>query len=307
MAPPPAGYAHPDYASTLGAERVLALPRSGGHLLVRRTPALPMWDAAGPYPILCCRDWQGLGDDLEEAGRELVSVVAVTDPFADVDPSTLARWFGDRMIAFKSHRVVDLKAPPESAVSTNHRRNARRALEEVSVERLRDPVQQGAEWDHLYRRLIDRHGIEGVAAFPPDALLRQLRVPGITAFRALHRGATVGMLLFYVQGRVAYYHLGAHDDEGYRLRASFGLFWRAIEALRDDGLEWLDLGAGAGDHDDPEDGLARFKRGWAHATRPAYLCGRIFDRAAYDRLVQETGRGSSPYFPAYRGPAAASA
>jgi hypothetical protein len=27
-----------------------------------------------------------------------------------------------------------------------------------------------------------------------------------------------------------------------------------------------------------------FKRGWANTERPAYLCGRIFDRAAYAAL-----------------------
>src|SRR5689334_25014037 len=96
-----AGYAHPDYVAALDAGDVLALPRSGGRLLVRPTPALPFRDAAGPYPVLCCSDWSGLADDLAEAGRGLVSTVAVTDPFAGVDAAALERCFGDRVVPYK--------------------------------------------------------------------------------------------------------------------------------------------------------------------------------------------------------------
>jgi hypothetical protein len=49
-----------------------------------------------------------------------------------------------------------------------------------------------------------------------------------------------------------------------------------------------------------DDGLSRFKRGWATGTRTAYLCGRVLDRREYERMVRAAGAGTTAYFPAYR-------
>jgi hypothetical protein len=49
-----------------------------------------------------------------------------------------------------------------------------------------------------------------------------------------------------------------------------------------------------------DDGLSRFKAGWATGRRTAWFGGRIGDRAAYDALA--AGRQAA-YFPAYRAPA----
>jgi hypothetical protein len=62
----------------------------------------------------------------------------------------------------------------------------------------------------------------------------------------------------------------------------------------------MDLGGGAGFGDDSNDGLSKFKRGWSNAERAVYLCGRIFDQAAYDSLAQQRTIGTTAYFPAYR-------
>jgi hypothetical protein len=62
----------------------------------------------------------------------------------------------------------------------------------------------------------------------------------------------------------------------------------------------IDFGAGAGATDDPENGLAIFKRGFANRSEPFFLCGKILDSELYDRLT-----GTKPddaYFPAYRRP-----
>jgi hypothetical protein len=108
------------------------------------------------------------------------------------------------------------------------------------------------------------------------------------------------MTWWFVCGGVGYYHLGAYSDAGYELRASFGLFSRAIELFRANGLRWLDLGAGAGLANDAQDGLSRFKSGWSNATRTAYLCGRIFDHGRYADIVTARGGATTDYFPAYR-------
>jgi hypothetical protein len=255
----------------------------------------------GCYPLFACRDWSRLDADLAELEGELVSLSLVADPFGDHDPEALRRCFPALVVPFKEHFTVDLSRAPESFVDAHHRRNARKALERLSVEAVPNTPGLTGEWARLYATLIERHGIRGLTAFSEVAFAGQLAVPGIVVFRAVHEGRTVGMTLWYACGDVCYYHLGAYSAEGYGQRASFAIFWRAIEHFADAGMRWLSLGAGVGLSGGAEDGLTRFKRGWATEKRTAYFCGRIFDPRRYEELSR--ARGVSPasrYFPAYR-------
>ena len=94
--------------------------------------------------------------------------------------------------------------------------------------------------------------------------------------------------------------LGAYTEEGYELRASFALFRKALDYFAESGLNYANLGAGAGLGSSAGDGLTRFKRGWSSCVRTAFICGRIFDREEYDRLARLRGVEDTDYFPAYR-------
>ncbi|MFL5493748.1 MAG: GNAT family N-acetyltransferase [Gemmatimonadales bacterium] len=297
----PSGYAHPSYAASLAEfGTIRPLPESGGHLLERPIPGHPYRDAMGCYPLFACRDWTRLAGDLDAIGRTLVSVALVADPFGPSNPSVLERCF-DRVVAFKQHFVVDLGRPMGTGVSSHHRRSAQRALRQVSVEWVDDPPGFAAEWCALYRVLTGRHGIRGLPAFSETALARQLAVPGIAVLRARRDSETLGATLWYRQGEFAYYHLGAYAEAGYHLRVSFALFWTAVESFAAAGLRWLDLGGAAGSQSGgADDGLARFKQGWATDSRTAYLCGRVFDPMAYQHLAAASGVPQTDYFPAYR-------
>jgi len=107
------------------------------------------------------------------------------------------------------------------------------------------------------------------------------------------------MLLWYVQGNRAYYHLGAYSPRGYELGASFALFDSAIRYFAGHELEWLNLGGSAG-VTAGESGLDRFKRGWSTEVRPAYFCGRVLDRAKYAEILAARHLPATAYFPAYR-------
>ena len=62
-------------------------------------------------------------------------------------------------------------------------------------------------------------------------------------------------------------------------------------------VAWINLGSGLAS----DDNLSDFKRGWSTGTRTSWLCGRVFDRDAYDSLTHSRGIGDEdPYFPAYR-------
>jgi hypothetical protein len=295
------GYLHSNYANSLiGFGSPRALPRSGAWILERQIQGFPDRDAMGMYPLFCCRNWRNLNEDLDEIKHALVSLALITDPFGDYDEAHLRLCFKDVVSPFKEHFVVDLSRSINSVVTDHHRRNTKKVLQRVCVERCAKPAGHLDEWFGLYKNLIRRHQITGIAAFSRDAFAKQLDVPGIVAFRARNEAVTVGMLLWYIQGNVGYYHLGAYSEFGYELQASFALFSFAIEYFAANGLRWLNLGAGAGVKGDGMDGLSRFKRGWSSDTRTVYLCGRIFNHLRYQEIVRAKGIGITGYFPAYR-------
>jgi hypothetical protein len=295
----PSGYSDPAYAAALGHighPRRLAL--SGGSILVRAIGATGYSDAVGPYPLFACTNWHRLADDLAELGDGLVSLVAVADPFGRVTAGQLERAFPDRCTAFKEHFIVDLSRSPTVAASRHHRRDAARALRLSTVSRVDDLDGFLDEWAGLYAGLVRRRVVDGPAGFPRRSFERQLSVRGLTAFRADRDGELVGASLWLADGAVAYYHLAAQTSQGYATGAAYALMATALEHFAERGLEWAALGAAAGSGA-RDDGLARFKAGWASGTRTAFLCGRIFDHARYAELT--ASRGTSPgFFPAYR-------
>jgi Acetyltransferase (GNAT) domain len=294
------GYLHPSYVESLCEfGEPLHLPKSGGWLLTRQVDG-DQADAMSAYPLFACLDWKSLKSDFDQLGKSLVSVVVVTDPFGEYDEALLRDSFGDLATPFKAHYACDLRRPLDGTISKHHLRNACLGLEQVAVERCEDPASHLDDWVNVYSILIQRHQITGIRAFSRNSFAKQLKTPGIVCFRATRRRQTVGMILWYVQNEVAYYHLGAYTDEGYQSRASFALFRKALDYFAESGLNYANLGAGAGLGSSADDGLTRFKRGWSNCVRTAYICGRIFDRREYDRFVRARGVGATDYFPAYR-------
>lgn len=290
-------YANASYVAALELGTPRQLPRSGGWIIERPIPAFPtLTDAMGPYPLFSCPDWSGLADDLREL-VDLVSLVLVTDPFAPPPVPRLSELFPDVALRFKDHYVCDLSIPLERSVSSHHRRYARAAQRALTIEAC-TPSEAMGEWIDLYDHLKERHGITGITRFSPSSFRRQLALPGLLAFRARTADETVAMALFLRDGDRAYYHLGASSPLGYQMRASFGIFWTALERLARSDVRIVDLGAGPSGTSD--DGLVRFKSGWATQTLPTWLCGRIFSQSDYRDLVALTGTGNQVYFPAYR-------
>jgi hypothetical protein len=298
------GYAAKEYArSFANFGEPLELRRSGGWLLARALPDESGRDAMGCYPLFCCMDWERLRDDLQDLPAEIVAVSLVADPAADVALAALQESFPDVCYHYKDHYFADLSQPLESFVASHHQRNARQAAKSLRVERLENPANHLTTWNEHYGQLIERHDIRGQATFSPAAFQQQFTVPGLRAYAAFAHDEIVGMVLWMVNETTAYYHLAAYSDAGYELKASFAIFWHSLEAFAAEGIGYAGLGGGAGTFAASE-GLSRFKQGWSSETRPAYLCGRILDRARYAELTARSGnRDGSAYFPAYRAPA----
>lgn len=297
-----AGYLNSAYAFAFKEfGQPIELSHCKGWVIERKIPNFDAVDAMGCYPLFMCEDWSSLHLDLQRIDRNWVTLALVTDPFGNYSPEYLKRCFPDVMIPFKQHYVVDLKQIPSNFIVEHHRRNARKALQRVTIEVCPNPSAFLNDWVALYDVLIQRHKIRGITAFSRQSFACQMEVPGLVVFRASAESQTVGMLLWYVIGNIAYYHLGAYNEAGYKLRASFAMFWYAIHFFAEMEIEWLDLGAGAGIHETTDDGLSRFKRGWSNGTCWAYFCGRVLDREKYQNIVSQLESLSNVnYFPVYR-------
>jgi len=294
------GYLHKTYASSLKEfGRPLKLKHSQGWILKRQIPGTPYYDAMGCYPIFSCRDWLQLPKDLDEAGDSLVALSLVTDPFGNFDFEQLQAVFPEVCIPFKNHFVANLKAPLESFVDKHHKRNIRKALEHLTVEQVQNPQSALEPWTELYDTLIERHRISGIARFSAPSFKMQLRTPGLVMFKALHKTEIAGMALFYLMNNIAYYHLAAYNESGYRYRASYAIFYHALSAFQKAGVSYVNFGAGAGVENNGSDGLSRFKKGWSNETRTAYFCGKVFNAPVYHSLHRRDA-GQVNYFPAYR-------
>ncbi len=293
------GYRHPSYAavfSDMATPR--ELPCSGGWILERSTPFLPFTDAMGCYPLFSCKQWSGLKKDLEALREDLVCISLVTDPFGDTSQEELQECF-DKVVFYKDHYVTDLAEFPSTPPSKKTRRNLSKSLQSCDLEVCSEPLLYLDEWLHLYSELIERHEISGLRTFSRPSFEKLFKIPDLVMLRASNEGNTIGLHTWMVSGETAYGHLGATNQLGYELMASYALYWFAIETFRSS-MKWLDLGAAPGNLSENESGLMRFKRRWATGTKPVYFCSRIFDENKYNKLMKASTVTNTHYFPGYR-------
>jgi len=304
------GYA--DSLAEFGTPRWL--PNCRGWVLQREipgvsTPVKPAngaTDAMGCYPLFVCEDWARLGADLAELRDSgIITLTVVTDPLGQADPEQLQAWFTPVARPYKEHYLVDLSLGTDEVGSAHHRRNVRRFLGRGRIEVCDHPAAELDCWSALYDQLIAHHGITGIARFSRESFRRQLALPGVTLLRAVtHAGEVAGMQFWASDGDKAWYHLGAYNELGYRLGgASSALTAFALDHFRQHGVRRVNLGSGAGLSHDAQDGLSRFKRGWATETRRAWLCGIVLNPEAYKKICLSGGsHAETGYFPAYRMP-----
>jgi hypothetical protein len=275
-----------------GLAHPVALPGLGTWALQRPIPGSARHDAAGCYPLSVLPDPGRAASDFDLLReRGLVSLVLVADAFFSAPPEALRQCF-DLVRPFKSHYVHDYARPFEYGRHHRYETKRARAACEVAAAEL---ARHLPEWEALYRGLCQRHGISGLQAFSARYFERLAALPGLRSLAAWHEGELLGMHLFVVHEGVAYSHLAAFSARGYELRASYALNDAAIEHFR--GQRSIDFGGGAAD--DPADGLAVFKRGFANRTQAFHLCGKVLDPQPYAELC--AGVAPSGYFPAYRG------
>jgi hypothetical protein len=285
------GVSHP-YASEAYAEglshvgRAVEVPEWRGFVLERSIPAGGA-DAIGPYPLTILPPDADIGGGLGRlADLGLVSVAAVPDPLQGADLSAFAV-----RRPFKTHQVIDGAFSP----TRHHAQYIRRGHRRCKIER-RAFSDHLDDWRRLYAGLVDRRAVTGAADFPDAYFVMLAALPTLEAFVAEIDSQVVAMTLWVAWEGMVYNHLGASDAAGYANSASYALYDAAIEHYAGHGV--MNLGGGAGHADDPDDGLAVFKRGFANREVVAELCGAVLDEERYAAL---RGGRETAFFPAYRG------
>lgn len=294
-------YASSAYAAALEHIGQALSIRPGLHLLERAIPGTEnQTDLLGPYPLL---DGGALDDSCLDDQLPVgpVSLTAVLDPLSAPEEARVVKLFPDFRKPFKEHSLVDLGEDLGQQRRPQHRRKVRRAHEAVEIVRATPTEEQSEAWVTLYAGLREQHGFHGsLANYSTKSLRAQLHLPGARLYLAHLDGSAVAGSLWFDSDRQTWYHLGASSKEGLAVGASFALFDVALRDAAEVGLEWANLGGGAGLANDAADGLARFKRGWTPHLGWSQVVGRVLDRGAFDELCEARGPCAPGTFPPYR-------
>jgi Acetyltransferase (GNAT) domain len=256
-------------------------------------------DAMGTYPLAClapdCDLQQGL-DFLRDAG--MVSTTLVVDNLSGPPLSHFQSAFPHTR-PFKTHYLVDGRAGAYEP-SPHHRNEVRRAAKR-GVEVRIVPLQAILDgWCALYEELISRHQITGVQSFTRDSFAALSPCAGLSTVAAFIGDELVSCHLWIHHADVVWSHLSATSALGYANGAAYAV---CDHSLRHFSGRLINLGGASGvGGGQTDDGLARFKGGFANGRHEAFICGAVLDPGKYEQMCAERGDVSRDYFPAYRTP-----
>lgn len=216
---------------------------------------------------------------LERPGRRLVLRGPLWDPGSDAAARRLAlrrlaRWPGLTIATpesdLRGFGLVPLVTPVHVAV-WDLAGDLRAGLAGKWRNRLAAAERRGLRIGRAGGRVLDQLILaegalrrdRGYRALPAD-FTRALPQTALRVFDWRHGGTIAAAMAFVVEGGTATYHLGWAEAAA-RDRGVHGLMlFRAAEALREEGVRWLDLGTVDSER---SPGLARFKLGTGAALR----------------------------------------
>lgn len=261
--------------------------------LLRREIAPDLFDAVGAYPLAVLPKEADIAAGLARLKDEgMVSLVFVLDDFhrpvlEEVRP------FAALLKPYKTHYLY--RPQLGEIVYAEHHRRALKKAASVEVKML--PLAEVLPaWCGLYDYLIEQLELTGLHAFPHAHHAQLATLEGVVAACGFVEGELASCHVWVEHGGYVHSHLVASSARGYDARAGFAVNHASLQHFA--GITLINFGGGVGLAENPDDGLARFKRGFANDTAQSYLCGFILDEARYQRLSE--GKAAE-FFPAYRG------
>lgn len=252
------------------AVQPLRVAEWGSYVLVREGRA-GVRQATGVRPVgpLDPASEVGAGlDRLREAG--IASVALVTDPMWSPDPAALREAF-DACRPFRVNYLVDREA--DVHVGKRHRNRINHARRAGTVREL--PLAEHLDrWLALYGGNVESRRIR--QPFGRAYFERLAEMPSLRTVAVLVGGEIVTMTLWLEHEDTLYFHESASSATGNRVSAGYAAFTHAIESA---GRRYVLLGGSAALRDDPLDGVAMFKRGFANGSEMSYLCSATLPSA----------------------------
>jgi hypothetical protein len=141
---------------------------------------------------------------------------------------------------------LDLSLPPEALRAGLHQK-WRNQLVQAENNGLQLRIERSAD---ALAWLVERHEAHMSARNyrgPSGRLLEAMRAHDtptgtMRILRAFKGGEAVAGILIVRHGKAATYFVGWNGPEGRKLRANHFLLWQATQQLREDGVDWFDLG-----------------------------------------------------------------
>lgn len=241
-----------------------------------------------------------IADDLAGlAAAGAVSLTLVSDPF-----------FGPRIERLTE--AFDIVRPLKTLFVNNpnrklklgeqHRRNTNKALAVCTVSRA-DLAKNAELCASIYTDFAVARGFVASRLFPVEHFRRLALVPGAELHLVEVGTDVVGFHIWMMHSGVVYSHLTALTAEGRARRGGYALSMFALDAFRNH--DKIVFGGSAGVTDTPNDGLARFKSGFANETAESILCGKIVrpdDYRALSGEITDDQQSGAGFFPKYRQP-----
>ena len=136
----------------------------------------------------------------------------------------------------------------------------------MNVERTPEALEEFISLHVLTRK---RHGVPPQPRRFFTQIHQQIIQPGLGFVVLARRGTIpVAAAIFFVWGDKAIYKFGASDQSEQSLRGNNLVMWEAIRFLAQSGVQQLDFGRTAFEHE----GLRRFKLGWGTTERTITYC-----------------------------------
>lgn len=199
----------------------------------------------------------------------------------------------DQIASSNSLYVIDLETWDIDASIGYSMRRKLKAGARAAAAFVTDPSRLAAAFPALYIDLLARAG--GRAEFTDAALERWFQEPGLIAFGAETNGQIVNAQIGRRHGIWADFHLSGTTAQGRELQA--WVIWKSIEALRETGVRFLNIGG----YGAPGDGLHLAKSRFGAVEHPLRSLRQVYDPKRFSELCAKAGAEmASPFFPPYR-------
>lgn len=192
--------------------------------------------------------------------------------------------------------------PIQSEFSKSCRKNIRKALNKgVTFEVIENPKDIG-EFKQIYYSTMDRNNATGYYYFGDEYFDKTLNFfrENIIIVKAIYEEKTIAQGLYFIYGKNIHIHLSGTLSEYLYLSPAYILRYAVTMWGKENGYDMIHHGGGRSNSEN--DGLFKFKKGFAKNTEFEFYVGRkIWDNGIYLRLCKELGINEKiEYFPAYR-------